>query len=157
MRSILEVAKGNLAKSGFLAPMVFLHNENGDLIVWPPEKLSDSAQKRKLFFNRGLILKAKGFIVSEALLLIESWGVFGDGKSIDRNTPPSENPHRQELITLQGRNVANSTQVLATVPFSRDSQARMKGLFGRPPVTLHSDLGPSEIRSMNAGNVSVSS
>jgi hypothetical protein len=133
VRGILRGAQQNLVHDGGLAPVLFLHMDNGESGMFALDLPPTHDEKAKYFAGLRFVIEHAGRRIDEALFVSESWYVSKkEGRELSTEIRPSEHPNRKEAIVLVGRDAEGTRQTLLVQTFTRDIQNRP--VFGEVAV-----------------------
>jgi hypothetical protein len=136
---ILKIAKKNMEQDGFVNPVLFLGQIDGRHFVMPLD-LPPTAPDRVRFVQAlGLDLLAKGMVLQEAVLIMESWMVRR--RELTLSIPPSQDPQRQEAIVIIGRNAAKTQTTMVLQPFVRTESGTI--VWDEPIADVQTSPSPS--------------
>lgn len=96
---VLDIARSNLVKDGYLQPCGLIYSKKGLTHVFPFRfGTYEEKQSTQLGFRKSL----KEFNASAAVVILESWFRMAKDGSLDLTRPASEIPEKEEVIVVEG-------------------------------------------------------
>lgn len=132
---VFKLARQNLERDGFLAPVLFVNSGASDPLIVPLPQLPSSQERQRAFTALGVRLRRQGQTIHEAVLLMESWTVNAQKAPAALRFPPSQHPSRQEAIVLVGRNADNTWVTYVMQVFTRQQNKRL--VWGEVPLVVY--------------------
>jgi len=133
----LKQAKSNLEQDGYLATVLFVKSVSEQLVMVDSAllMLAQNPQQRQLMISAiGKRLVDEIGEISEAVILLDTWTVMKPG---GLNIPISQDPRRQEAITVSGRDARNTRTTSVVQPFLRDDHNRP--VWGKIPIAVYNE------------------
>lgn len=135
---LLKIACENLARDGFLVPVLFLHLAAKAPLILELKEFPNTFLKKQAYFGTiGAHFGRLGQRIQEAVSLTEAWMVLAQQAPAAFRFPPSQHPSRQEILALIGRNAANTRSTQVIQPFARD--ASNQPLWSEPAIAAYNE------------------
>jgi hypothetical protein len=147
LEPMLNTARKNLARDGFLMPVLFVAVPDSRHGIVPLALPQTAEQKQRYFAHLGFLFRRSGQTVSAAAMLSESWFVNPQTAPAALKLMPSQHPCRQEAVVLIGRNAGNTRSTHVVQPFARDRHNRpvwgkdLIAVYNEPVQTAGKSLG----------------
>lgn len=125
VRPIIELAKKNLQRDGFLQPVLFVTLGSGQRMICGVDLPHDSEERPAYFYRLGEWFEREGKVVHEALFLSEGWQVNVQTSPGAFAVPPSRHPQREETISAIGCNITRTRMTSVSVPFQRGTKGEL--------------------------------
>lgn len=138
LEPMLVTARQNLARDGFLAPVLLIQFDAMPPKLLPLVDLPSTVEQRQRYFTQiGAQLGRAGQVLQAAVVLFESWYVCAEEAPAAARFRPSQHPCRHEAIILTGRNADHSRVTHLIQPFVRNEDNQP--VWGNLPIADYNE------------------